>query len=221
MQEKGFSHSLLVSRRTVVVGGVLALAALPARTGHATAVIGTADEVRGTVSRKKSDGLAALQAGADIMDRDFIVTGEESFAALTLGRDTRLLLGGGTELLVDSFIAGQGGTIELGTGKMIFDRPEGLPKIDLALRTAFGMIGVRGTKFFVGPNRGVFAVFVERGLVDFSGGGVTRRVGQGEGIDVVPPDAASGRSLSDVVPGEVKRWGAARVREAYASVGVL
>ena len=112
---------------------------------------------------------------------------------------------------VDSFIAAQGGTIELGTGGMIFDRPEEAPKIDLTVRTAFGMIGVRGTKFFAGPNRGVFAVFVERGSIRFEGSGVAREVGAGQGIDVPP---ATG------VPGEVGQWGEARIREAYASIGV-
>jgi len=114
-------------------------------------------------------------------------------------------------LLIDTFIAGQGGTIELGTGQMVFDRPEGLAKIDLTMRTAFGMIGVRGTKFFAGPSRGVFGVFVEHGLVEVTGGGVTRQVGRGQGVDIATPGAA---------PSEVAQWGGARIREAYASVGV-
>ncbi|MFD1329998.1 FecR domain-containing protein [Mycoplana ramosa] len=211
MQERDRWGGLPVGRREFVAGSLLALASIPSRTAAANAVIGAADEVRGMVSRKIGGTNAPIRAGADIMDRDFIITGEQSFAALTLGSDTKLLLGSQTQLLVDSFIAGQGGTIELGTGRMIFDRPEGAPKLDLALRTAFGMIGVRGTKFFAGPNRGAFAVFVERGAVDVTGGGVTRRVGAGEGIDIAAPGAA---------PGPVRRWGEARIREAYESVGV-
>ena len=94
---------------------------------------------------------------------------------------------------------------------MVFDRPEGLAKIDLTVRTAFGMIGVRGTKFFAGPSRGVFAVFVEHGLVEVSGAGVTRQVAPGQGVEIATPGAA---------PGEITQWGAARIREAYASVGI-
>ena len=86
----------------------------------------------------------------------------------------------------------------------------GLPKIDLSMRTAFGMIGVRGTKFFAGPNRGVFAVFVEHGLVEVTGGGVTREVGMGEGVEIAQPGAA---------PSEVTAWGQERINEAYASAG--
>ncbi|MDR6755001.1 hypothetical protein J2Y48_000274 [Mycoplana sp. BE70] len=211
MQVRDFLGRLPVGRREFVAGSLLAIASIASRAAAANAIIGAADEVRGTVSRKIGGKNAPIHAGADIMDRDFIITGEESFAALTLGSDTKLLLGSQTQLLVDSFIAGQGGTIELGTGRLIFDRPQGAPKLDLALRTAFGMIGVRGTKFFAGPNRGAFAVFVEHGSVDVTGGGVTRRVGAGEGVDIAAPGAA---------PGPVRRWGQARISEAYASVGV-
>lgn len=204
-------HRVVVDRRTFIAGGVLVLTAFAGDAAAATAVIGTVDEVRGTVSRRASGKLAAMGVGADIMDRDVVLTGDGSFAEMTLGEATKLLLGSHTELLVDSFIANQGGTIELGTGGMIFDRPEQKPKIDLTVRTAFGMIGVRGTKFFAGPNRSAFAVFVERGLVSFTAAGVTRAVGAGQGIDVV----AAGDP-----PGPVVQWGEARIREAYASIGV-
>lgn len=209
MRQRGFRHGLAVRRRAIVIGGVLSLVGFGSV--RADAVIGTADEVRGTVSRKHQEDLAAVRVGAEIMDRDFIVTGNDSFAALTLGRDTRLFLGSRVELLVDSFIAGQGGTIELGTGALVFERPEGAPKMDVALRTAFGMIGVRGTKFFAGPSRGVFGVFVEHGLVEVTGGGVTRQLAAGDGVDVAAPGAA---------PSAVSQWGEARIREAYASVGI-
>ena len=202
---------ILVSRRLFIAGGALALTGIGIRATQANAIIGKAVEITGNVSRRQANRLEGLKAGASLMDRDFVSTGKESFAELALGEDTSLLLGSETELLIDTFIAGQGGTIELGTGQMVFDRPEGLAKIDLTMRTAFGMIGVRGTKFFAGPNRGVFAVFVEHGRVDVTGGGVTRAVGRGEGVEIKAPGGA---------PGEVTQWGEARIREAYASVGL-
>lgn len=200
-----------VSRRLFLAGGALALTGIGIRATQANSIIGKAVEITGDVTRKQADRLEGLKAGVSLMDHDFVATGKESFAELALGEDTSLLLGSETELLIDTFIAGQGGTIELGTGQMVFDRPEGLAKIDLTMRTAFGMIGVRGTKFFAGPNRGVFGVFVEHGLVEVTGGGVTRQVGRGQGVDIAAPGAA---------PSEVARWGEARIREAYASVGI-
>ena len=198
-----------VSRRLFVAGGMLAMAGftLPAR---ADTVIGTALEIRGSASRKQAEREEALAAGADLRDRDVVATGKDSFASLKLGEDTSLLLGSETEMTLDSFIAGQGGTIELGMGQVVFDRPEGLPKIDLTMRTAFGMIGVRGTKFFAGPSRSAFAVFVEHGLVEVTGGGVKRSVGQGQGVEIEAPGS---------VPSEPVAWGEERIREAYASVG--
>ena len=200
-----------LSRRLFLAGGALALTGIGIRATQANSIIGKAVEITGAVTRKQADHLEGLKPGASLMDHDFVATGKESYASLELGDDTRLLLGSETELLIDTFIAGQGGVIELGTGQMVFDRPEGLAKIDLTMRTAFGMIGVRGTKFFAGPNRGVFAVFVEHGLVEVSGGGVTRQVGRGQGVEIATPGAA---------PGEIVQWGKARIREAYASAGI-
>ncbi|MGQ3210371.1 FecR family protein [Shinella sp.] len=202
---------ITLSRRLFIAGGALALTGVGIRATQANAIIGKAVEITGDVTRKQENHLEGLKAGASLMDHDFVKTGAKSFASLELGDDTSLLLGSNTELLIDTFIAGQGGTIELGTGQMVFDRPEGLAKIDLTMRTAFGMIGVRGTKFFAGPSRGVFGVFVEHGLVEVTGGGVTRQVGRGQGVDIATPGAA---------PSEVAQWGDARIREAYASVGI-
>jgi hypothetical protein len=145
-----FSPAIL-SRRFFIAGAALALTGIGIRTTQANAIIGKAVEITGDVTRKQAERLEGLKAGASLMDHDFVKTGKGSFASLELGDDTSLLLGSETELLIDTFIAGQGGVIELGTGQMVFDRPEGLAKIDLTVRTAFGMIGVRGTKFFAGP----------------------------------------------------------------------
>ena len=202
-------RSVSLGRRLFLAGGALALTGIGVRATQANAVIGRAVAVTGEVNRRQENLLEGLKAGASLRDHDFVTTGRESFAELALGEDTSLLLGSETELLIDSFIAGQGGVIELGTGQMVFDRPEGLGKIDLTMRTAFGMIGVRGTKFFAGPNRGVFAVFVEHGRVEVTGGGVTAAVGRGEGVEIKAPGEA---------PGKVTTWGKARIREAYASV---
>ncbi|OJF90597.1 iron dicitrate transport regulator FecR [Pararhizobium antarcticum] len=201
----------LIGRRLFMAGCSFAAVALAGVSTRANTVIGKANDIRGKVDRKQAELQEGLAAGGSILDNDTVLTGAESFADLQLGGDTRILLGSETELLVDSFIAGQGGTLELGMGQMVFDRPEGLPKIDLALRTTFGMIGVRGTKFFCGHNRGVFAVFVEHGLVSVDGGGVTKMVAAGQGVDIANPGDA---------PKDPVVWGAARIAEAYASVGI-
>ncbi|MEZ0002937.1 FecR domain-containing protein [Sinorhizobium fredii] len=202
---------LHINRRMLLGGLIMTAVGCRAATAATGAVVGKAQTIRGNVRRRQGDAEERLAAGGAVLDRDYVTTSTNSFADLALS-ETRILLGPQTELLIDSFIAGEGGTLELGVGRMVFDRPQGLPKVDVAIRTAFGMIGVRGTKFFCGPSRAAaFAVFVEHGAVSVEGGGIARRLTAGEGVDFDRPGAA---------PGEVTRWGQARIREAYASVGL-
>ncbi|HXV32356.1 MAG TPA: FecR domain-containing protein [Sinorhizobium sp.] len=196
-------------KRRMVLGGLFAAAIGGVRTAT-SAVVGRAANIRGNVRRRQGSAEERLAVGGAVLDRDYVTTSTNSFADLALS-ETRILLGPQTELLIDRFIAGEGGTLELGLGRMIFDRPEGSPKIDVAVRTAFGMIGVRGTKFFCGPSRAAaFAVFVEHGSVTVEGGGLARTVAAGQGVDFARPGAP---------PSEPTVWGQARIREAYASVG--
>lgn len=207
-QRAGTPH---FGRRVFLAAAAFSVMGAGVATTRAGSSIGKATDVRGRVDRHQSGQPETLTAGADLLDQDHVVTGVDSFADLLLGRDTRILLGSETDLMIDTYLADTGGVLELGTGVMVFDRPEGLPKIDLAIRTTFGMIGVRGTKFFAGPNRGVFAIFVEHGLVELEAGGVTQAVAPGEGIEVAVP---GGRPTVPV------RWGQARIDEAYRSVGL-
>lgn len=204
-------RQMLVSRRVVVGGLLLTAVGGGVATSWASPVIGQATEVQGDVRRKQAEKEEPLAVGGQLFENDRVHTNAESYATLNLGTDTRVLLGAETDLLIDSFIAGQGGTLELGLGRMVFDRPEGLPKVDVAVRTAFGMIGVRGTKFFCGPSKTAFAVFVEHGSVSVEGAGVTRVVEAGQGVEFGKPGDA---------PTEPVNWGEARIKEAYASVGL-
>ncbi len=139
-------------RRRIFLGGLLLATVSGGRSTAAAPVVGKAAKIRGNVRRRQGGDEERLAIGGAVLDKDYVLTSSNSFADLALS-ETRILLGPQTELLIDSYIAGQGGTLELGLGRMVFDRPEGLPKTDVAVRTAFGMIGVRGTKFFCGPSR--------------------------------------------------------------------
>lgn len=214
--------------RRAFVGGLAVFSMVGPAAGDVA--LGRVLSVQGELTRSNGTFGERLSIGASLMERDLLVTGRESFARLKLGADTDILLGPEAELLIDRYLAGQGGELQLMSGPMLFDRPEGLPKIDLTVKTTFGMIGVRGTKFFAGPLAGIFSVYVEHGRIDVSNAGVSRRVGAGEGLDIPPPDG-SFRSLGDAakdavaiarqaVPGLPSRWADTRVREAYARVGL-
>lgn len=207
----------LTRRETLGLAGALAL--LPALPAFASDEIGKILDAKGKVLKSQNDVETALKSGASLINNDLISTGKKSFASMTLGSDTKIIMGEQTEVLLDSFLAEQGGTLELVSGDMVFDRPEGKPKIDLTIRTTFGQIGVRGTKFFTGRSRGNFAVFVEHGLVEVKSGQTIRKVGPGEGVDIASD--AKTRSLFGGDLSETKKWGKGRIEEAYKSVGLL
>src|SRR5690606_10048350 len=137
---------------------------------------------------------------------DRVRTREDGFALLLLNDLTRINLGASSELTIDQFIIDQGGTITMG-GAMLFDRPSDLPPTDITILTAFGQIGVRGTRFFAGPTKGKFSVFVDHGKIVVTGGGEERVLMAGEGVEFEAVGAA---------PGPVVKWGEGRIVEAFA-----
>ena len=150
-----------------------------------------------------------LKPEAEILLGDLVWTDARSRTSLVLDGGTGIHLGEKARLTIDRFVAAEGGTLVLGEGALVFDRAEDLPKIDVTVRTAFGLIGVRGTRFFCGPSRGVFGVFCERGAVVVEAAGIQRRLGPGDGVDIPAAGAP---------PSAVARWRAPRIAEAFASV---
>jgi len=199
------------------IAGALALSSvLPA---FADDRIGEVLDAKGNVLKTQNDIETRISSGAPLNNNDLMTTGEKSFASMMLGSDTKIIMGSNTEVMLDSFLAEQGGTLELVSGDMVFDRPEGMPKIDLTIRTTFGQIGVRGTKFFTGRSRGNLAVFVEHGLVEVKSGTTIRKVAAGQGVDIASD--AKTRSLFGADVSEIKTWGKGRIEEAYKSVGLM
>ncbi|MFD1333790.1 FecR domain-containing protein [Methylopila musalis] len=188
---------------------LLALAGLAAA-GQAMAeasAIGEVAELDGGAFAERNR-VRRLAMRSEVLLGDTVWTEAASRAALALQSGSKVYLGPEARLTIDRFVAA-GGDLRLGAGALVFDRAEGLPKTDIEVRSAFGLIGVRGTRFFAGPSRGVFGVFVARGAVTVAAAGVTRRLGAGEGVDIPRRGAA---------PSEVKPWGKARIDEALASV---
>lgn len=151
-----------------------------------------------------------LVAQAVVFLGDEIGTGPESRLAMLLAGTTRILMGPQTTLTIDQFTAEAGGELVLGAGAMLFDREEGAPKTPVQLSTAFGLIAVRGTRFFAGPSNDKFGVFVERGEVRLSGGGGEVAISPGFGSDIAAPGQA---------PSQPAAWKQARIAAAMALVG--
>jgi len=198
---------MTISRRLLL--SLPALALLP-RGAFAQAAIGTTRALTGQASLTRAGTSADLHQSDPLMEGDEIATMAASTAALELFTATQINLGPETRFTLDRFTADLGGVVSIG-GAMVFDRPEDLPKLDLTVQSAFARIGVRGTRFFCGPSKGVYGIFVARGAIEVVAGGETRRLGPGDGIDIVRPGAA---------PSAVAQWKAPRIAAAFASVGL-
>ena len=199
-----------VRRRTLLCGLIALGMGSASRSALGNVPVGTAISVDGSVALEREGKTTPLAPDDPLMIDDNVFTREDGFALLMLLDRTRVNLGADSHLTIDQFIADQGGVMTIG-GAILFDRAEDLAPIDMTVLTAFGQIGVRGTRFFAGPTKGVFSVFVDRGRVEVSAAGETRTLRAGEGVEIPSMGAP---------PGDVVTWGQARIAEAFASVRV-
>ena len=196
-----------IHRRLLLSAPVLAL--LP-RKAMAQAALGTTRSLTGQGVLTRAGQAVPLQPDVLLQEGDMVATLAASIAQLELFTATKVTLGPETRFGIDRFAADLGGVVTIG-GAMVFDRPDDLPKLDLTVQSAFAQIGVRGTRFFAGPSKGVYGIFVARGAVEVRAGGQTRQLAAGEGVDIPSPGAA---------PGPVGRWKPRRITEAFASFGL-
>lgn len=200
----------LIGRRDVL-GSVVALLASLAFSGRSRAAepAGRVEEIKGEAFADASNQHRLLEKMSSVYVGDRIETGVSSRLTLLLGEDTTIRLGERAHLLIDQFLWKTGGEISLQSGPMLFDRPSGSRPIPMRIKSPYGLIAVRGTKFFAGPSNGVFAVFVDHGTVVVSAGGSDVVLQAGEGTDL------NSRGAN---PTGVVKWGQARIQAAFDSV---
>jgi len=140
---------------------------------------------------------------------DAVGTGAQSALGLRLGTATEVRLGAEARLRIDRFLVNAGGTLVLERGAMLYDHDAANGPSEVGVRGAFGLIAVRGTRFFAGPSNGVFGVFVFHGAVTVMGRRSAVQVVSGYGTDIAQPGA------EPTLPHE---WGKARIDAAMTSV---
>jgi hypothetical protein len=197
----------LLSRRGALGVGLAGacLAAPPARAADAA---GKVETLRGEAYAQAATR-RALAVAAEVFVGDLVSTGAQSALALRLGAATLVRLGADARLRIDRFLVNAGGVLELAHGPMLYDHDQAAGPTDLAVRSPFGLIAVRGTRFFAGPSNGVFGVFVFRGAVTVVGAHTSVEVRAEFGTDLAAPGAE---------PINPHRWAAARIAQAEASV---
>lgn len=198
-------HRTAPDRRFIVAGlsGILLVPASAQTNAAAGRVIAVSGEAMALLDKLNR----ALAANSDVFVGDRITTGEGARAAIRLGDATDLRLGARARITIDRFLLNAGGTISLGAGAMMLDKPPNGP--EMQIRSAYGAIAVRGTQVFAGPSKGVFGVFVQRGNVRVSAAGRSVILNAGEGTDIARPGAPPSRATA---------WGEARIAAALAAV---
>jgi FecR-like protein len=171
--------------------------------------IGLVEDVKGQAFAEKDAVRRELEQQARLFIRELVGTGAVSRLTMRLGRNTTVRLGERARLILDRYVVDAGGEIRLEAGPLLFERMQGSAPMPLRIHSKFGLIAVRGTRFFAGPVNEGFAVFVERGSVEVSAAGRSVVLNDGEGSDIRFPGA---------VPTQPVRWRERRIRAALATV---
>jgi hypothetical protein len=193
-------RALLTGLATVWAAGRCAWAAQPA---------GEVETSRGECYAQTAAERRALAPAAAVFVGDAVGTGAQSALAMHLGTATQVKLGAGALLRIDRFLVNAGGVLVLERGGMLFDHDASSGRSDVAVRGPFGLIAVRGTRFFAGPSNDMFGVFVARGAVTVVGVNSAVLLVAGQGTNLLHMGAE---------PTPPAQWGAARIASAMASV---
>jgi hypothetical protein len=193
--------------RRAVLGGLAA--ALVTRADDAIAMVraGEVETSRGDCYARTVAARRVLAPDADVFVGDSVGTGVDSSLGLLLGAATKVHLGAETQLRIDRFIVNAGGILNLDRGAILYDHDPNAGADSTAVRVPFGLLAVRGTRFFAGPSNGVFGVFVERGAVVVAGANTAVNLAPGQGTNLASPG-------SEPTPPTV--WAPERVAAAMA-----
>jgi hypothetical protein len=200
-----------IRRRALIVAGAAALAvtsgpseAVPPA-GHVEAATGECTAARSATPSRR---LAPPEA---VFVDDLIATQVRSTLDLSLGTATHVRLGPETEFRIDRFVVNAGGVLVLDRGAMLYDHDPKAGDDEATVRTPFGLLAVRGTRFFAGPTKGEFSVFVERGSVMVTGVNTFVMLTSGQGTSIAAPGGE---------PTPTVTWGKPRIVEAMGRVGL-
>jgi ferric-dicitrate binding protein FerR (iron transport regulator) len=171
---------VLTGLATSLAMPVIGARAAPQRAGEVETAHGECFARLGAAKR-------ALAPDADVFVGDAVGTGVSSSLAMLLAKTTTVRLGPESQLRIDRFLMNAGGVLRLDKGAILYDHDPKDGPDNTAVRSPFGLIAVRGTRFFAGPSNGVFGVFVERGEVFVVGVSTAVTVTAGMGTNIARP----------------------------------
>jgi ferric-dicitrate binding protein FerR (iron transport regulator) len=197
------------SRHLLLAAGAALVLLLAGATLRAEEGAGSVKDVKGDAFAEASAARRALAPAAAIFVGDHVGTGPASRLTMLLGHDTTIRLGERGSVVIDRFLMNAGGEITLQSGPFMFERPAASPPLPVQIRSSYGLIAVRGTRLFAGPDGDALGIFVERGEVSVSAAGRRVTLRSGEGTTIPRPGAR---------PGPVKRWPEKRIADLFSSI---
>lgn len=187
-------------------------------TAHAKkgAVVGVfaATEGKVTVAGRKA------KEGDSFAMGDMIETQKGSNALLTFIDGTDFSLGENAKFKIDDYVydpdnsSGNKARFSVLRGAFVFTSGliSKVKKPDVKIKTGYGSIGIRGTKFWGGNVKDEYGVYVEEGRVDFSNNAGSRKLSKGQGTTV---------SGMNAMPAEVQQWGQELLGLAFGQTDFL
>ena len=202
----------------IAVASMLALSVLAADPAFAAGPqVGAVSRMQASAEALRDGGIHPLDSGSAVHQGDELRTGKGARLEVRLLDDTTLTLGEDARVVVDDFVFDPGrgvGAVAVdaltGSFRFVTGRLSTLRERQVAIRTSFADIGIRGTDFWAGPIRGVYGVLLLDGAIDVTAAGTTRSLDTaGSGVDIAAPGAP---------PGPVVQWAPAKTAEALSSV---
>ena len=198
--------------RRGILAGAIATPFLASRLANAAEPAGKVEALRGEATAQSGSEIRPLAPDASVFVGELVATGMQSAIALHLGAATQVRLGPEAHLRIDRFLIKVGGVLELAKGGMLFDHDPAAGQTDMALRSPFGLIAVRGTRFFAGPSNNVFGIFLYSGVLMAVGRNTAVQLQPAFGTDIAAPGEE---------PTPPHRWAEARIKAAEASVMMM
>jgi hypothetical protein len=195
--------------RRGILAGTIATPFLTSRLANAVEPAGTVKALRGEATAQSGSDIRPLARDSSLFVGESVATGMQSAIAMRLGAATEVRLGPEARLRIDRFLIKVGGVLELAKGAMLFDHDPGVGQTEMAVRSPFGLIAVRGTRFFAGPSNNVFGIFLYSGELLAVGRNTAVQLQPAFGTDIAAPGEE---------PTPPHRWAEARIRAAEASV---
>ena len=198
--------------RALLFCAVFLFAVGPAPEAEAqSAKVGSIAAFVGEVEIVRQESRISAVAGAELRERDVLVTGKGAWASIALADGSQLAMGGGSRLALNEYVVDEARVRKSG----VFSLVVGIIRAfvsggngSFVIDTQAAVASARSTEFIVEAAEGETAVFVNEGLVVVRGVGRALResveLGPTEGTDV-----ERGRA-----PASPRIWGPERVDSA-------